>query len=209
MGIIFNIFKDSSGDIWTGGSTGSLVCYLSTENKFRTYADQSVGAFAELNDNQIVLGCSDGLLLLNKKTGDIKRLIEGLLIRDVLVIGEDIWVCTSGDGLISYNYKSGKTARFTAQMGLPSNFINSIVYANDFLWVGTENGLCRFNPKNKNILTYSSIYSLSNASYNNGAHSKLKNGQLAWGTNNGVVIFSPDLVDQSSSKGKIFFQDLI
>ncbi|HZK95744.1 MAG TPA: two-component regulator propeller domain-containing protein [Prolixibacteraceae bacterium] len=205
---IFNIYKDSSGDIWFGSVGGSVVCYLSGENRFRTYSSQFIGCFAELAENQILLGCSDGLKQLNKQTGNTTKLITGLLIRDVLVMGEDVWICTSGDGLVRYKYKTGETEKFTAQMGLPSNFINSIIYANDYLWLGTENGLCRFDPKNTNAVTYSSIYSLSATSFNSSSHSKLKNGQLALGTNNGVVIFAPDLVDGSSTKGRIFFQDL-
>jgi signal transduction histidine kinase/ligand-binding sensor domain-containing protein/CheY-like chemotaxis protein len=205
---IFNIFKDRIGDIWLGSVGGSVICYLSRENKFRSYTNQFIGCFAELADNQILLGCSDGLKQLNKQTGDITKLIAGWLIRDAVVMGEDVWICTSGDGLVRYNYKTGETEKFTAQMGLPSNFINSIIYANDYLWLGTENGLCRFNPKNKSAVTYSSIYSLSTTSFNSSSHSKLKNGQIALGTNNGVVIFSPNMVDGSSSKGKIFFQDL-
>ena len=205
---IFNIYKDSSGDIWLGGGSGSVVCYLSGENRFRTYPNQFIGCFAELADNQILLGCSDGLFQLNKQTGVVKKLIAGLLVRDVLVMGGEVWICTSGAGLIRYNYKTGKKETFTTQMGLPSNFVNSITYANDYLWIGTESGLCRYNPKNNNALTYPSIYSLSTASFNNSSHSKLKNGQLALGTNNGVVIFAPNLVNGSSTKGKIFFQDL-
>jgi len=205
---IFNIYKDSSGDIWLGGGSGSVVCYLSRENRFRTYSNQFIGSFAELSDNLILLGCSDGLFQLNKQTGVVKRLIAGLLVRDVLVMGEEVWICTSGAGLIRYSYKTGEKETFTAQMGLPSNFINSITYANDYLWIGTESGLCRFDPKNNIALTYPSIYSLSTASFNNSSHSKLKNGQLALGTNNGVVIFAPNLVNGSSTKGKIFFQDL-
>ncbi len=205
---IFNIYKDSSGDIWLGGGSGSVVCYLSGENKFRAYSNEPIGCFAELPDSLILLGCSYGLTQLNKQTGEIRRLIEGLLVRDVLVMGDAVWICTSGDGLIRYNYKSGETEKFTAQTGLPSNFINSIIFANDYLWLGTENGLCRFDPKNKNALTYSSIYSLSRTSFNNCSHAILKNGQLAWGTNNGAVIIAPNLVDESSTKGKIFFQDL-
>jgi len=205
---IFSIFKDSSGDIWLGSVGGSVVCYLSRENRFRTYSSQFIGCFAELSDNQILLGCSDGLKQLNKQTGDTTKLISGLLIRDVLVMGEDVWICTSGDGLVRYKYKTGETEKFTVLMGLPSNFINSIIYANDYLWLGTENGLCRFDPKNTNAIVYSSIYSLSATSFNSSSHSKLKNGQLALGTNNGVVIFAPDLVDGFSTKGRIFFQDL-
>jgi len=205
---IFNIYKDSSGDIWLGGGSGTVVCYLSRENRFRSYSDEAVGCFAELADKQILLGCSYGLSQLNKQTGEIRRLIEGWLVRDVLVIGEEVWICTSGSGLIRYNYKTGETEKFTTQMGLPSNFVNSILFNNGYLWIGTENGLCRFNPKSKNAVTYTSIFPLSRASFNNCSHFKLKNGQLAWGTNNGVVIFAPNLVDHSSAQGKVFIQDL-
>ena len=205
---VFNIFKDTSGDIWIGTVGGSLVCYLSGENRFRTYSEQTIGCFDELTDNLILLGCSDGLKQLNKQTGEIKALVTALLVRDILVLGEDIWICTSGDGLIRFNTRNGKTENFTTKMGLPSNFINSIIYANDFLWLGTENGLCRFNPKNNNVLTYSSTYSLSKTSFNSSSHFKLKNGQIALGTNNGVLIFAPNMVDVPLTKGKIFLQDI-
>jgi signal transduction histidine kinase len=36
----------------------------------------------------------------------------------------------------------------------------------------------------------------------------LKNGQLAWGTNNGAIFFAPESIREISSNGKIFFQDL-
>ncbi|MEI6139908.1 MAG: response regulator [Mariniphaga sp.] len=206
---IFNILKDNSGDIWLGSVGGKVICYFSRENRFRIYSDQTIGCFAELNDNQILLGCSDGLKQLNKQTGEIKQLVTGLLIRDLLVMGEDIWICTSGDGLIRFNSKSGKTEKFTAKKGLPSDFINSISYSNDYLWLGTENGLCRFNPKNTDVLVYSSTYLLSKTSFNSSSHFRLKNGQIALGTNNGVVIFAPNMVEVSSTKGKIFIQDLM
>ncbi len=205
---IFNIYKDGSGDIWLGGGSGAIVCYLSRENRFRTYSNEPVGCIAELSDSLLLLGCSYGLSKLNKKTGDIRRILTGLLVRSVLVMGDDVWICTSGDGLVRFNYKTSEMEKFTTKMGLPSNFVNSITFANDYLWLGTENGLCRFNPRNKNALTYSSIYSLSRTSFNNCATSQLKNGQLAWGTNNGVAIFAPNLVNESAAKGKIFFQDL-
>jgi len=204
---IYNIYKDSSGDIWLGGGSGSIMCYISSENNFRTYSDEPIGCFTELPDHQMLLGCSYGLAQLNKQTGEINRLTEGLLVRDFLVIGDDVWICTSGNGLVRYNYKTNEKEMFTEEMGLPSNFINSIIYSNDYLWLGTENGLCKFNPKDKSVFTYSSIYSLSRTSFNNCSNFKLKNGQLAWGTNNGTIIFNPDSLKEIASNGRIYFQD--
>lgn len=205
---ILDICKDSQGDIWLGGVNGDFVCYRSKENRFRTYSKEPVNAFAELSDNQLLLGCSYGLSLLNKQTGDVQKLLLGMLVRDILILGDEVWIGTSGDGLCRFNYKSGETEKFTTQSGLPSNFINSVVYADGYLWLGTENGLCHFNPRDKSVQVYSSILPLSRTSFNFGSYFKLKNGQLAWGTNNGAVIFAPEALAELPSKGRIFFQDL-
>ncbi len=205
---IFDIFKDSQGDLWVGGINGEFACYLSKENRFKTYSEVPVSSFAELAPGQILFGCNYGISLLNKQTGEIKNLLSGIAVQDILVLGEDVWGCSSGEGLIAYNYKNGTIEKFTTQSGLPSNFTNSIAYADNYLWIGTENGLCRFNPKDKTILTFSTILPLSSISYNKSSVSTLKSGQLAWGTNNGAVFFAPNSIIEQPSKGKIFFHDL-
>ena len=205
---IFDIYKDSQGDLWIGGVNGAFTCFNPKERKFKVYSDEPIGAFAELNANQIILGFSYGLSILDKTTGLIKNLLSGLISNDLWINGDEIWICTNGDGLIVYNYKNGSTQKFTTQNGLPSNFINSIVFADGFLWLGTENGLCRFNPKEKTALTFSSTGSLSGTSYNQNAVYRLKNGQLAFGTNNGAVFFMPNSIGEAPSSGKIYIQDV-
>ena len=205
---IMDIFKDSQGDLWIGGVNGKFVCYQSKEDKFRTYIEEPISSFAELSPNQILLGCSYGLKLLNKNTGDIKNFLDGYVAQDVVVVGDKVWVATSGEGLVEYDYNVGTINKYTTQAGLPSNFLNSIIYADDCLWVGTESGLCRFNSKDKTAFTFSSLYLLSGISYNKCALFRLKNGQLAWGTNNGAIFFAPQSIKEISSKGKIFLQDL-
>jgi signal transduction histidine kinase/DNA-binding response OmpR family regulator/ligand-binding sensor domain-containing protein len=205
---IFDIFRDSQGDLWIGGVNGDFVCYLSEEKKFRTYPEKPISSFAELLPNQILLGCSDGILLLNKKTGETQNFLTGYVVIDMLVKDDIVWVCTSGEGLLKYNYKTGTLTKFTTQLGLPSNFVNSISLAGEYLWLGTENGLCRFNKMDNTVNNYSSIIQLSRNSFNNGAVFKLKNGQLAWGTNNGAVLFDPASIIETQSEGKIYFQDL-
>lgn len=205
---VISIFKDSDGDIWLGGLEGAVICFNTKEEKFRTYSREFVGCIAELSKNKIILGCSSKLSLLDKQTGNVEQLIIDVMVRDVLVINDDVWVCTGGGGLLRYKFKTGETEKFTTQQGLPSDFVNSIQYLDNYLWVGTENGLCRFNPKDYSVFSYSSIYSLSQTSFLNSSHFKLRNGQLAFGTSSGAVIFSPNLINEASVKGKIFLQDL-
>lgn len=204
---ILDIFKDSQGDLWIGGVNGDFICYLPKENKFRTYSYEPINKFRELAPGKILIGCSYGLSLVDKGTGNVNRILENLSVIDLLVDNEIIWLCTSGEGLIKFDYKTGTTEKFTTTSGLPSNFVNSIALVDGFLWLGTENGLCRFDPKNTKVLTFSSM-PLSGISYNASTYFLMKNGQLAWGTNNGAVFFEPGSFKEASEAGRIFFQDL-
>jgi len=205
---IFDIFKDSQGDLWIGGINGKFVCYQTKENKFRTYSELSISSFGELSPNQILLGSSNAIKLLNKQTGEIKNFLSGYVVQDFKIIGDVVWVCTSGEGLLGFNTKDGSVKTYTTREGLPSNFLNSIIYADNCLWIGTESGLCRFNPSDQTAFTFSSLFPLSGISYNKSALFGLKDGQLAWGTNNGAIFFAPQSIREISSKGKLFFQDL-
>jgi len=205
---VLDIFKDSDGDLWIGGVQGNVICYLSKENKFRNYSSQPIYTFAELSPGKILLACTFGLCLLDKKSGKLTTLQDGYLVEDVIALNGYIWICTSGEGLIKYNLKTKQKQKITTASGLPSNYVNSIMYADGYLWLGTENGLCRLNPKNMNILTYNAVYQLSRVSFNRNSHYKLSNGQLIWGTNNGAVHFSSKLLTGTQSKGAVFFQNL-
>ncbi|MDP4270413.1 MAG: two-component regulator propeller domain-containing protein, partial [Bacteroidota bacterium] len=205
---VLDIFKDSQGDLWIGGIRGKIICYLSKENKFRTFTQQPINAFAGLSSNQMLLACSYGLCLLDKKSGEIKTLLDGYMVQDLMTLNNDVWICTSGDGLVRFNLKTHKTQKITTALGLPSNYVNSIMSADGYLWLGTERGLCRLNPNNMGVLTYNSVFSLSRVSYNRNSHCRLRDGQLVWGTSMGAVRFSPEALTGIKSQGAIFFQDL-
>lgn len=205
---IFDIFKDSEDDMWIGG-VEDVICYISNEKRFRTYPIKPANSFIEFTNGKILATHSHGLSVIHKSTGEIEALIDSCLAHDVIFTDNDIWVATSGSGLIRYNYIDKTKKRFTTDSGLPSNYINSVISIDGYLWIGTENGLCQLNPVDNNILTYSSIFSLSNASFNINSCTQLSSGNLIWGTNNGAVLFSPDKLYQTSHKGRIFFQDII
>jgi signal transduction histidine kinase/CheY-like chemotaxis protein/ligand-binding sensor domain-containing protein len=206
---ILDIFKDSQNDIWIGGIPSSIVAYISKENKFCTYSGRPINSFQELSPNKILLSCSIGLVLLDKQTENENILLDNYWIYDAVVINQNIWLCTRGEGLICFNLKTKKTEKYTTKFGLPSNYINSIIRINEYLWIGTENGLCKFNTKSKTVLTYSSLFPVSKTSFNPNSRCKLRNGKIIWGTNNGAVIFDPGEIQDVKSQGRIFLQDII
>jgi len=206
---IYDFFKDSDGDIWIGGIQ-NLACYYTKENRIRSYSDQPVRTFREISPGKILLACTYGLILLDKKTEQLEHLLNGYLVQDICIVGNDIWTATSGDGLIRYNYNNKTSEKFSSESGLSSNNVSSLIYADGFLWIGTDNGLCRLKTSDNTIVSYSSIYSLSNIAFNVNSSIKLKNGNLIWGTNDGAIIFNPNSLYQSNTvlEGHIFFQDI-
>ena len=204
----FDIYKDSGGDLWIGGVSGEIIRYRVQQNRFQAYPSLSVYSFAELSHNKMLLACTYGLVLLDAEEATSSQLLQGYLMLDLLVLDGNVWICTSGNGLIYFDMERQTTEIFTTESGLPSNYVNSIAYSDGYLWLGTENGLCRFDPQNKTVQTYFTIFPLSRVSYNLNAHCHLKNGQLIWGTSNGAVLFDPANIYQLQSSGKIFFQDL-
>ena len=205
---IFDFFVDKEGDVWISGNQ-KLSCYLAKEDRFREYPVQPVSsAFAELAPGKLLLTTSYGLLLLDKKQGTVETLVEGSLTQDVVVTGNTVWVATCRDGLIKYDYDKRQAERFTTESGLTSNYVNSILFDNCFLWIGTEQGMCRLNILNNAIQSYTSVYSLSNTTFRVNSCTRLKNGKLIWGTNNGAIMFTPEQIRPARPQGHIFFQNI-
>lgn len=205
---ISDIFKDSAGNMWMGG-TRNVICFLKAKKQFRIYNQQPVYVFDEMSPAKLLLGCTYGLLSLDKSTGESEVLVNNVLVQDLVVIENDIWIATSGSGLIRYNILNRTIEKYTTESGLLSNYINSIIREEDNFWLGTENGLCCLNIKNKQVYTHSDLQYLSTVSFNANSGWKLNDGTFIWGTDKGAIMFDPNLLGQKESKTKIFYQDII
>ncbi|WP_016778698.1 hybrid sensor histidine kinase/response regulator transcription factor [Anaerophaga thermohalophila] len=206
---IFDVTEDAKGDIWIVGVVENVIRYDTEVDEFQEYGTQPVYVIREYNSEEMLLGCSYGLVLLNKQNRTVKTLLDGYIIHDILIRENEIWCATSGGGLIRYNVRKGIIKKYTIDSGLPSNFVNSVIYSDGYLWLGTESGLCRFNPDEEDVLTYSSIIPLANASFNQDASCRLSDGKLIWGTNDGAIMFDPNFLRSHKTEGTIFFQDIV
>lgn len=206
---IFSILKDSEGDLWIGGVNGAFTCYRRNGGIFQIYFPEPVSSFKEIKPGQILVGLSYGLSLLDKHSGNYQILIPGIPVQDMHIMKDKVWIGTSGEGLIGFDTATGEMEKYDILSGLSSNFVNSIAYADGFLWLGTENGLCRFDPESKTVHSYHTVTPLSGISFNKSSVTLLRNGQLALGSSNGVVIFHPRVIGDVSPQGRIFIQDMM
>jgi len=205
---IFDLYKDREGNIWIGGINAEVICYKIREDQFQRFSVQPLYVFAEYPRDKMLMGCTYGLSITEKANNTTQILIDGFLVEDLWVSDSIVWICTSGEGLIRFNPATGSKLQYTTNTGMSSNFINSIIEVDESIWLGTEKGLCRFSPETGSVVTYSSIQHLSNFSFNRNAVCLLSDGQLAWGSNNGLVLFHPEALRETEHQGKIFIQDL-
>jgi two-component sensor histidine kinase len=67
------------------------------------------------------------------------------------------------------------------------------------LWMGTNHGLCRFNPVDYSCKNFSEKDGIQNYEYNTGAAIKLKDGTLLIGGITGYNIIEPDKIENKKS----------
>ncbi len=108
-----------------------------------------------------------------------------------------LWIGTIGGGLNKMTRTQDGSVtgfkRFNRQNGLfPDDVINSIAEdSNGILWVGTNNGLIAFNPKNETYQTYLAS-ELQNPEMSEISALKRRNTELVFGGINGINVFTPN-----------------
>ena len=203
----YDIIKDGKGNLWIGGIMEKIFRYDSGKNTFEAGPSLPIYNFKDFSENELLASGVTGLYRIEKHLKKDTLLLRGYLLTDFLCIDSVVWMCTQGNGLVRFDMKSKDVREFTTELGLPSNFVNSIQFANGYLWLGTEAGLCKFSTADYSVINYSNA--LPYVSFNRNAKCRLRNGQLAWGTSNGVIIFDPALLLQAQPQGRIFVQDIL
>jgi ligand-binding sensor domain-containing protein/signal transduction histidine kinase len=161
------------------------------------------------------IGTSGGLNRCDRATGRFTRFVHdpnnphSLSHNAVFSIHEDdagaLWIATYGGGLNKFersdsanttsNETPGRFINYTTKDGLSNDAIYGIL-ADEYghLWLSTNHGLSRFNPKTKTFRNYDETAGLQNNEFNAGAYFKSKRGEMFFGGVNGFNAFYPDQV---------------
>jgi signal transduction histidine kinase/ligand-binding sensor domain-containing protein/CheY-like chemotaxis protein/AraC-like DNA-binding protein len=107
-----------------------------------------------------------------------------------------LWIGTAGGGLNLLDEVTGKASWFTVENGLPNNTIHGIVEDHHgFLWLSTNGGICRLDPEDMTIRTYTLEDGLPANEFNSNAYFKDENtGELYFGGSRGLTWFHPDSI---------------
>ncbi|MBE9469376.1 MAG: SpoIIE family protein phosphatase [Bacteroidetes bacterium] len=210
------IFQDDRGTIWVGTKSGlNKIIYSKDSSKviFKHFRHQKNNP-KSLRDDYISEIYQDklknlwigtyvgGLNKFDYKTEAFQTInIDSKLQSSFRVeaITEDnngvLWIGSEGGGIFEYDPKEKQIKQYCIDNEYSSNVILSILYDDfKYLWMGTSNGLLKFNIETKEIKNYTIFDGLLSNGFSRGACIKNNNGEMFFGCISGLSYFVFDEV---------------
>jgi len=134
-----------------------------------------------------------------REAGNIKSLGNNDVIDICVTRAGELFVGTFGGGLnkVSSFDAQGfpeQFASFTTRDGLSSDLIQSLIEdRKGNLWIATQNGLSRFQPKTEHVENFNEAKQLlAGESFSEATKYQLQSGELLLGYSHGILLFHPD-----------------
>jgi signal transduction histidine kinase/ligand-binding sensor domain-containing protein/CheY-like chemotaxis protein len=216
------LWVDHEGALWVGTHNGGLSRYDPSTRLFKTYrhdpadphslSDDNIRALFEDHTGTLWVGTvSGGLDRLDRKSDGFvsyrhNSADAGSLSSDAVAsIHEDrrgvLWVGTR-DGLNRMDESSGRFTKFTTSDGLPDHDIEAILEdRHGELWLATHYGLSHFLTQSGKFQNYSDSDGLAGNNltlYGMEAACRLPNGEMAFGSTDGLTVFDPERLSGTS-----------
>ncbi|QCR23283.1 response regulator [Pontibacter sp. SGAir0037] len=225
---IYALLEDRKGNIYVGTNGGGLNILDYKANVFRKhrynpdYADSLsndyIRALLEDKQGNIWIGTAGGgINMYDPDTGKFVRLdreTSGIGSNVVFSIFEDskgnIWAGAMGGGLNKYDKKTNSFVSFNEADGLPSNTVNFITEdAAGFLWLSTNNGICRFDPAAKKFKSFGVYNGLPGTEFLPGAGFRASTGEIYFGGSNGFSVIKPDKLPENKHIPPVVITDFL
>ena len=230
---IFSFSEDSKGRIWIGTFIKGLH-YYDFESKTFFHCDSKSFADSNLDvayvrkvfvdsDNILWVGTILGLYQVNLKEGlgfkvtsmrdkMFKNMTKHNSIQTILSIYESndktIWIGTDGGGLFKFDKKSNQFYNFNDFPGLKEKSVRAIISDNNgCLWISGGLGLTRLDFKNKKSTNFTTDDGLIVNDFNNNAVFKDGNGELYFGSYEGMNYFNPNELEKTEKAPRLYFSD--
>lgn len=227
--VIYSICEDRQGLLWLGTGngiksfdekTGRFVHYYYNKEDTTGISDYTaIAVFADSRDHIWVGHGSIATDKLDKRTGRFTRYkhnpqdstsISSNIVQCMFQDAKgNLWIGTAAGGLCYFDYQKQKFSIFTEKHGLSGNTVFSIVADHQKqLWLGTNNGLSRFDPATKTFTNYNYKDGLQGNIFaagrrNRGAGFKGMDGTLYFGGSKGFNFFHPEELKVKSPEAPI------
>lgn len=219
---IYAFLKDRKGDVWIGTFGAGLFHkdkhYLSEDN-----GNNRIRSLIQDDNGNIWAGTSNGVYVLNtKQSNSMAHLcVENgkLYSNEIRAMYKDskgnIYICEAGEGFAVINAErfckdnNLEPRHFTQEDSLVNTMVQSFVEDNDgFVWIATEFGISKLNASTGTIKNYFFSKNMLNNVYSENCGIRLRDGRIAFGTNNGIVIITPSVYNEGEKTTDITADDV-
>ncbi|MCD7936775.1 MAG: response regulator [Tannerellaceae bacterium] len=153
------------------------------------------------------------LYLLNKKDGVIKRMAgSDSFYWNAQTLCSDganyLWIGTIGNGLIRYHIKTGTITLYDGILRYGVSSVFSICPDNDGnLWVGTDQGLFKYNIPEDSWLRFDEADGVQGEVYYPLSCMKSRSGELFFGGSRGFTIVNPREISANPYQPRVIISD--
>ncbi|MDP3394606.1 two-component regulator propeller domain-containing protein [Sediminibacterium sp.] len=221
------LLYDDKQNIWIGTEESGIDIFSRANRKIETFSNffkgqvlsnESITYLFEDSQKSIWIGTKKGINLLSNIDGKTRIFLKGnnedqLKSDYINCIAEDksnqIWVGTYA-GLSVFNRETNQFKTYTVKDGLAGNRVVGIVADDENnLWVSTNNGLSFLGPDRSKFYTFNTYDGLPGNVFNYRSFLKDKQGNLLFGTHNGLVEFDPKKISLNLKAPEIIFTGLM
>lgn len=201
---IFALCEDRYGKIWLGNAWGVFVAEkdMIKFKRLDIFGLSYIYDIIEDSEGYIwVATMGNGVFQYDQKQDILTHhTAEGgnsLSSNAVSSITEDhlgqIWFSTDRGGICVYNKKLKKFESFSIKDGLPDDVAYKILEDKEHnLWFGTNQGLVKFNPENKQVRVFTQNEGLLSNQFNYKSGLITSSGKLYFGCMEGMIAFKPE-----------------
>ncbi len=204
---IVSLIQSSNGNVYLGTAMG-IYQYNRRNDNFLYLKDIADGAFIAcmLEDsagNIWVATHNRGLFYFNPLTGAKRQFknepgnVRSLANNSINSLYEDthrnLWIATEGGGLCRLEKTRREFTSYSTKEGLPSNFIFKVIEdGKNTLWITTSKGLVNMDYFKGKLKVYTKGNGLLNDQFNYNSGYKDKQGNLYFGSVQGLIKFNPE-----------------
>lgn len=217
---IVSLLQTRNGDIYVGTGRG-LHQYNPKKDNFLYRIDLAEGSFIscmleDRNGTLWVATHNRGLFYSNQKTGETGVFEHdpgndnSLSNNTINSIYEDkvgnLWLSTEGGGLCRLDPQRKNVTRYSTKNGLPSNFVFKVLEdQKNTLWITTSKGLANFDVTQNKIAVYTKSDGLLNDQFNYNSGFRDADGNLYFGSVQGMIKFNPAAFQKKSQPQAVYF----
>lgn len=198
--VVTSLVEDEQGTIWVGSSYGVFKLEKGQTElipvfDFENYPEHKLSIYVLKADQKgrIWIGSSGGLDVYDPANGSTTSILEGYTVSEVLVEdAQTVWVGTESGELLKYDVVSQAFTSFSPENGLPGEMIRALIIDDENrLWMSTNQGIAWLDKENNLIRPFSDQPGPYSKEAYPASVAKGRNGNLLFGTSNGVFVFDP------------------